>query len=422
MEANSRKCTLSSVAGNCTETASQCSDGEHATELVKVSVIITAHNARPFLADCLNSIRQQTFLESPMCGGIEICLHDDCSNDDTQEITARWWDAVRSNSGKLSLRLSWTCGDTPRGPGFGRNCAIYNSTGEYMCILDADDLMAPSRIELQLKVALQHREELLLIGSQFERVPVDATSRYANWANGMTKQELTAHCFRDCTIVQPTWFFHCRIFTNVGRYTENIEEAWHVAETGTKLTPYDPFVNGSARSVQSENESLYGDDVGEITRKPFEPVPEDLIFFLRHVFSGGALMRVDKPLVSYRYSASSESFKIERSVLLRMRALFLERHVLDQWDKFSVWSAGRDAKRLFNALTPRSRRKVTAFYDINEKKIETNYHNAKTKETVPIKSMDEATWPFITVSTLRLLWLLYLPATPNSIPAVYCFG
>ena len=45
--------------------------------------------------------------------------------------------------------------------------SIEQSTGEYLCFLDADDIMKPERVELQLQAALNHPDSI--IGAKFTR-------------------------------------------------------------------------------------------------------------------------------------------------------------------------------------------------------------------------------------------------------------
>ena len=41
-------------------------------------------------------------------------------------------------------------GSVSGGAGFARNVAVDQSSGEYLCFIDSDDIMLPSRVESQL--------------------------------------------------------------------------------------------------------------------------------------------------------------------------------------------------------------------------------------------------------------------------------
>src|SRR5690606_14661650 len=90
------------------------------------------------------------------------------------------------------------------GCGYSKNRAVEQSTGEYLCFQDADDVMLPNRIELQLKLCKGRYD--CIIGSNFVREPPDATPRYTEWCNRLSESQLITQQFRECTIIQPTWF------------------------------------------------------------------------------------------------------------------------------------------------------------------------------------------------------------------------
>lgn len=69
----------------------------------------------------------------------EVVVVDDGSRDDTADVAA----ACDDGTGRLNLiRLPEN-----HGPAHGRNRAIASSTAPFICILDADDFMAPDRLE-----------------------------------------------------------------------------------------------------------------------------------------------------------------------------------------------------------------------------------------------------------------------------------
>lgn len=72
----------------------------------------------------------------------------------------------------------------------------------------------------------------------------------------------------------------------------------------------------------------------------------------------------------------------------------LERRVLDQWDSFSIWGAGRDGLNFFNDLSERNRAKVAAFCDISPKKINKKVVVTR-KGTVPIVHWSQVTPPVV---------------------------
>jgi succinoglycan biosynthesis protein ExoO len=97
-----------------------------------VSVIIANFNGADFLADAIRSVQQQTLHD------IEIIVSDDGSSDGSVGIVA----ALMANDPRISLLRS----ERNRGPAAARNKAIAAAEGEWIAVIDADDLMHPERL------------------------------------------------------------------------------------------------------------------------------------------------------------------------------------------------------------------------------------------------------------------------------------
>jgi glycosyltransferase involved in cell wall biosynthesis len=99
----------------------------------RVSVIVPAHNAAPFIEQTIESVRAQTYRDW------EVVVVDDGSSDGT-------WELLRAaGPGVRSLRR-----ERAGGPAVARNLALENATGELVMFLDADDLLLPRYLESQL--------------------------------------------------------------------------------------------------------------------------------------------------------------------------------------------------------------------------------------------------------------------------------
>ncbi|WP_119681081.1 glycosyltransferase family 2 protein [Indioceanicola profundi] len=102
-----------------------------------VSVIIPAYNAQAFIGEAVRSALDQTY---PM---LEVVVVDDGSRDGTAEIVAglaaadpRVWLVRQANAGVAAAR----------------NRAIGETRGDYIALLDADDIWHPTKIERQMEV------------------------------------------------------------------------------------------------------------------------------------------------------------------------------------------------------------------------------------------------------------------------------
>jgi glycosyltransferase involved in cell wall biosynthesis len=99
----------------------------------RVSVIMPAHDAEPFLTEAIESVRRQTYTDW------EIVAVDDGSSD------ATW--TVLQNAGPRVRALRKAKAE---GPAAARNLALEHAGGELVVFLDADDLLLSRYLESQV--------------------------------------------------------------------------------------------------------------------------------------------------------------------------------------------------------------------------------------------------------------------------------
>jgi glycosyltransferase involved in cell wall biosynthesis len=99
-----------------------------------VSIIIPAYNAEPFISEAIRSATSQTWLNK------EIIVVNDGSLDNTL-----------AKANEFVSRGVKVISQINKGAGAARNRGYMESKGDYIQFLDADDMLAPSKIEMQLK-------------------------------------------------------------------------------------------------------------------------------------------------------------------------------------------------------------------------------------------------------------------------------
>lgn len=117
-----------------------------------VSILIPAYNAEEFIADSIRSAITQTW-ESK-----EVIVVDDGSSDGTAEIARRFASTDVSVVSKQNEGAAAT-----------RNRAFQLSQGDYIQWLDADDILAPDKIERQLAALREGDGERILLSSSWGR-------------------------------------------------------------------------------------------------------------------------------------------------------------------------------------------------------------------------------------------------------------
>ncbi|XP_032418163.1 queuosine-tRNA galactosyltransferase isoform X1 [Xiphophorus hellerii] len=311
-----------------------------------VSIIMPVHNASSWLEECLQAIMHQDFT-----GSMELSVFDDASTDDSRKVLEAWRERMEDRG--ISVVISGHGSSQPGGVGFAKNKAVTQSSGRYLCFQDADDIMLPQRVRLQYETSILHPNSL--IGCRVQRLPEGSTERYARWINSLAQDQLLTQAYTSHgpTVVMPTWFCSRKLFMKVGLFDE-----------GGK------------------------------------GVPEDLLFFYQFLRQGGSPLRVDQRLLVYRYHEAAATHSVTEETIWKLRVDFLQERVLSQWESFTIWNAGKQGRKLYRSLSLINQKKVKAFCDVDEKKIQKRFYTheeskERPKPTVPVLHYKEATGPFI---------------------------
>uniref|UniRef100_A0AC35G2G9 Glycosyltransferase 2-like domain-containing protein n=1 Tax=Panagrolaimus sp. PS1159 TaxID=55785 RepID=A0AC35G2G9_9BILA len=189
--------------------------------------------------------------------------------------------------------------------GYAKNKAVQQSSGKFLCFLDADDVMLPDRIKKQYEKAkeIERNGSLAFVGSSFVRLPKDATERYTRWACNLIEEELYTQIYTAFgpTLIAPTWFISRSIYNQVFGFSEEIKNGF----------------------------------------------PEDLDFFYKALSLPVKLCRLQQPLVIYRYHTECATFGVNENTIWDLRIKQIEKDVLPKWSKITIWNAGKQGKRLY---------------------------------------------------------------------------
>ena len=118
----------------------------------KVSVIIPAYNVERFIAECVNSVRNQTYKN------LEIIIVDDGSSDNTLDICR----AMANEDDRIKLVQG-----NHGGVGRARNAGLDNVTGDYIVSVDSDDVLVPNMIETLYSKLIETGADVVACGCTF---------------------------------------------------------------------------------------------------------------------------------------------------------------------------------------------------------------------------------------------------------------
>ena len=116
----------------------------------EISVLITVYNCENYLRDCLDSVVNQTFNKDLL----EVIIVDDCSTDNSVEICKEY--TINNPNWKLIINKS------NQGCATSRNIALKNATGNYIVILDSDDMLYKESLETLHDVALKTDSDIVI--------------------------------------------------------------------------------------------------------------------------------------------------------------------------------------------------------------------------------------------------------------------
>ena len=161
-----------------------------APESPRVSVVMAAFNAAPFLRDAIDSILGQTFTD------FEFIIVDDGSTDGTAEIIESYTDPrirLIRNPGNLGLVASL-------------NRGLAAARGEYIARMDADDESLSGRLEAQVRFLDTH-PEIGLCGTHVQTFG----ARNEFWTFECDPKRLRCHLLFSTGISHPSVMFRRRL-------------------------------------------------------------------------------------------------------------------------------------------------------------------------------------------------------------------
>jgi len=173
----------------------------------RVSVIIPTYNRRAYVQEAIDSVLAQT------CTDYEIIVVDDGSTDGTGEV-------LRERYGSLVV-YAW---QENQGVSAARNAAIRACTGEFVALLDSDDLWLPRKLERQMAAFEQHPDTALVysFGAEIDEKGFELGS------GGHLGQDLPEpdrpfeSLLQGCWIPALTAVFRRECLTDVGYFDEGL--------------------------------------------------------------------------------------------------------------------------------------------------------------------------------------------------------
>ncbi len=154
---------------------------------MSVSIIVPVYNVENYIADCFQSIANQTYT-----GPMECLFIDDCGTDNSVQILEG---LIKAYDGPIEMRLLHH--DKNKGLSGARNTGITNAKGNYLFFLDSDDQLYPNSILRFSDAAIKENMPDIVIGGYQVNIPDHPINQYCYGYEIINGQPAIAKAFLD---------------------------------------------------------------------------------------------------------------------------------------------------------------------------------------------------------------------------------
>ena len=149
----------------------------------KISIIMPLYNCEKYVEESILSVINQTY------SNWELIICDDCSTDSSYSIA--------KNYAEKDKRIKVLHNEMNSGSAVARNNALDVATGDYVGLLDSDDMYDPSFIEKQLEFIGEDKQ---FVFCSFRRLAANSTTVYTVPDQATYKQILKGSCLTPLSV------------------------------------------------------------------------------------------------------------------------------------------------------------------------------------------------------------------------------
>ena len=172
------------------------------------SIVVPTYNTRPdFLRDMIDSVRNQTYEKW------QLCIGD--GSEGNKEL-----EAILAEYHELDPRIVYTISEKNMGISGNTNVALRLATGDYIALLDHDDLLAPEALYEVVKVILSH-EDADCIYSDEDKFTDEVKDHY----QPAYKPEFNRDFLRSCNYITHLFVTKKSIVDKIGEFDPNCDGA-----------------------------------------------------------------------------------------------------------------------------------------------------------------------------------------------------
>ncbi|MEM6376874.1 MAG: glycosyltransferase family 2 protein [Bacteroidota bacterium] len=202
-----------------------------------ISILMPVYNAAPFLAECLDSICNQSYQNW------ELLAVDDYSKDQSKTIL----EAYAQKDKRIKVYQNHAKGIIPA-----LRLALKKSKGNFITRMDADDLMPLDKLSKMQALLKEQGGGSIVTGlvEYFSASGIrDGYRRYEAWLNSILLEGRTyEEIYRECVIPSPAWMIHredlmkCGAF-ETSTYPEDYDLVFRFYEAGLEVSAVPDLVH-----------------------------------------------------------------------------------------------------------------------------------------------------------------------------------
>ncbi|MCB0462769.1 MAG: glycosyltransferase [Flavobacteriaceae bacterium] len=176
-----------------------------------ISILIPFKNTSAFIAECLESIINQTYTNW------EVVIVDDHSTDNSYSIV----ESFAKTDSRIQLYKN-------KGKGIidALQHAYSKSKGTFITRMDSDDIMVEDKLQTMYDDLMTHGKGHVALGlvKYFSKAGIsDGYSKYQSWLNKLTKQGTNySEIYKECVIASPCWMVYREDFEKCGGFNSDL--------------------------------------------------------------------------------------------------------------------------------------------------------------------------------------------------------
>ena len=136
--------------------------------MATISIVVPVYNAAKYIEQTVSMVQKQTYTDW------ELILVEDCSKDESRKVLQNLENSLQDSRIRVIYK------EKNEGAAKARNTGVMAATGEYLAILDADDIWKETKLEKELAFMKQKDAAFVFTSYEFGDEQGNGTGKFVN--------------------------------------------------------------------------------------------------------------------------------------------------------------------------------------------------------------------------------------------------